>query len=53
MENWRMAEPKMSRGTRVRFTPDTKGKGTDMDTKAQYAWGVAREIAPLAPASKT
>lgn len=34
------------KGTRVRFTPETKGSGTDADTKAQYAWGVAREIVP-------
>lgn len=37
----------IAKGTRVRLTPVTKGKGTDMETKAQYGWGTAREIVPI------
>jgi hypothetical protein len=37
--------PQITVGTRVRFTDEKHGSGTDMDTKKNYPWGVAREIA--------
>ena len=37
--------PQIVVGSRVRFTPSKRGQGTDMDSKTNYSWGVAHEIA--------
>ena len=37
----------ITKGSRVRITPDPRGSGKDVDTKDEYSWGVARNITPI------